>query len=149
MFRFALCAVVVAALCFACESSKSKTDKPVDSGKTYTPGAVPGVDASAVGSPSFSVDQLRQAVSSMSTGDLQKLADGLTKSIETENDLVKSLRDQINKLSPGDVRADQLKQSLDSTTELVKSLKDKLKVVTDKLKASGIDISKYAPFLPS
>jgi hypothetical protein len=149
MLRSALCAVVVAAVCFACESSKSKTDKPVDSGKTYSPSSVPGIDASAVASSSFSVDKLREAVNSMSTGDLQNLANGLSKSIETNNGLVKSLQDQISKLSPGDAKADTLKSSLDSTTALVKSLKEKLQVVVDKLKASGIDVSKYTSFLPS
>ena len=149
MFRAALCALAVAALCLACESSKSKPDKPADSGKTYTPSSVPGLDASTVGASSFSIDKLKDAVGSMSTPDLQNLANGLTKSIDTDNGLVKSLQDQISKLSPGDVRADELKKSLDSTNDLIKSLKDKLKVVVDKLKANGIDVSKYTSFLPT
>src|SRR5262245_20691640 len=115
MFRAALCALAVAALCLACESSKSKPDKPVDSGKTYTPASASGLDASTVGASSYSVDKLKDSVNAMSTPDLQNLAGGLTKSIETDDGLVKSLEDQISKLSPGDVRADELKKSLDST----------------------------------
>ena len=149
MSRSALLILAIAALGLACESSKSKADQPVDPGKTYSPSSVPGVDASTVSSSSYSIDRLKDTVNSMSNTDLQNLANGLTKSIDTDNGLVKSLQDQISKLSPGDVRADELKKSLDSTNDLVKSLKDKLKVVVDKLKANGIDVSKYTSFLPS
>jgi len=145
MSRSALLIVALAALGLACESSKSKPD---NASKTYSPSSMSGVDASTVSASSYSIDHLKDTVNSMSSTDLQNLATGLTKSIDTDEGLVKSLEDQISKLSPGDVRADELKKSLDSTNELVKTLKEKLKVVIDKLKAQGIDTSKYTPYLP-
>ncbi|MFO0983083.1 MAG: hypothetical protein U1E76_15365 [Planctomycetota bacterium] len=106
------------------------------------------LDPAKVASSDYSIDQLKQSMSSLSTDNLKSIADKLVASLQTNGDTVKSLQDQIGKLGLADMaKAGELKTNLDSAGKLVTSLKAKLKVVTDQLKASGVDVSSYTSVL--
>lgn len=97
---------------------------------------------------SFSVEKLKEMAGNFKPEQLKGIADKVLVVLQEKQGLVKSLTDQIGKLGLGDVlnKADLTKQ-LASNSELVTSLMGKLQVVVDKLKASGLDVTKYVSAL--
>jgi hypothetical protein len=103
-----------------------------------------------VADPSVTVDSLKGMIGSLNADSLKPIAENLVKAIQSQDGVVAGLKDQISKLGVTDVlKGAELKKSLDSATGLIPGLKEKLQVVVDKLKASGIDVSKYTSFLPT
>lgn len=167
MLRMTLIACT-AALLFACEKSEQVPDPgksaapPASSPTAGTPApktateklgeaastAKQILDPKAVADPSFSVDKLKQSLGGVSSDNLKKVADELVASFKSKGDSLKSLQDQLGKLGLTDIgKAGEIKQNIDSTSKLMTQLKDKLKVVTDQLKASGVDVSSYTALI--
>lgn len=93
--------------------------------------AIPGLEGLTEGS--FSVDKLKGLVGNLKPDQLQGIADKLVTAIKDKMGNLGGLAD----LTKGGTGA----------ADLIKSLKEKLTVVVDKLKASGLDVSKYTSFL--
>ncbi len=97
---------------------------------------------------SFSVEKLKEMAGNFKPEQLKGIADKVLVVLQEKQGLVKSLTDQIGKLGIADAlkKADLTKQ-LASNSELVTGLMSKLQVVVDKLKASGLDVTKYVSAL--
>ena len=93
--------------------------------------------------------ELQQKIGSFNTDQLKSLADQIVSSLTKNQDLMKSLNDQIAKAGLDLTKVADLKKNLESTKTSADNLIAQLKIVTDKLKASNIDITKYTSFLGS
>ena len=99
--------------------------------------------------PATTLDKLKELIAAnVSIDTLKALADKLVQALQSQDGVVKGLKDQIAGLSLTDLaKGAELKKSLDSATSTTTGLKDKLKVVADKLQAGGVDVSKYTALL--
>ena len=101
-------------------------------------------DLAAVAESSFTVEKLKQAITSLNSEKLKELGDKLVAAIQNKDELIKGLKDQVSKLSLTDLKKSG---NVEAATTVLKELKAKLAVVVDKLKGSGADVSKFNPFL--
>jgi hypothetical protein len=101
-----------------------------------------------VADPSVTTEQVKSLVGGLNADTLKGVAEKLVKALQSQDGVAKGLKDQLSGLSLTDlVKGAELKKSLESVTSTITGLKDKLKVVTDKLQASGVDTAKFLPFL--
>ncbi len=104
-------------------------------------------DLTAAVEASFSVEKLKALVASLDTQKLTDLAGKLLDAAQKSDGARKGLETELAKLSLTDlVRAGELRTKIESATGGLRDLKEKLGVVVEKLKASGVDVSKYAAF---
>ncbi len=97
---------------------------------------------------SLSVEKLKEMITSFKPEQLQGIADKLLAAFQDKQGLVKSLTEQIGKLGLGDVaKSGDLTKQLASAKDLLGGLSGKLQLVVDKLKAGGLDVTKYVSAL--
>ncbi|HZN59629.1 MAG TPA: hypothetical protein VFD71_16265 [Planctomycetota bacterium] len=102
---------------------------------------------SGVETPSFSLDKLKELVANMTPESLKPVADKLLAAIQGKSELVNSLGEKLKAVAANPAAIPDLKSQLQSATDALAGLKDKLKVVVDKMKQGGVDVSKYTAFL--
>jgi hypothetical protein len=131
----------------AAGAADSATKSTVDKVSTATSGLAANLGSAL--DHSFSTDSLKAAVGSLGGDKLKDLAEKLFGAIGEKQGMVQALKDQIAGLSGADAVAKGagLAKSLESATGLLAGLRAKLAVVVDKLKANGIDVSKYLAVL--
>lgn len=96
----------------------------------------------------FSLEKLKGMIGSMSPDDLKGLADTLLGALQGKTDILKGYQEHVSKLGVADIaKGADLKKKIEGLVPTISGLKEKLTVVADKLKASGIDVSKYASLL--
>lgn len=144
----------------AVEATKDTAAKSVEAAKDAGAGAVaaatdaakditasiPGLAGLTEGS--FGVDKLKEVIGNLSPDQLKGVGDKILGALQSQNGVIASLKEQVSKLGAGDLaKVTELKNQLTSADGLLKGLKEKLQVVVDKLKASGLDVSKYTSLL--
>lgn len=92
---------------------------------------------------SFDAAKLKESLGSVSVENARSLADKLLAEVEKHKGLLTDLKAKASNL--GGVEGIQAK--IQEATQLLGGFKEKLQVVVDKLKASGIDVSKYVSAL--
>lgn len=101
-------------------------------------------DAEAMADPSVSVEKVKESVSTLSSENLTALANKLVAAIQGQEGAAAALKEEISKLGILDgLKGAELKQKLDSAIAGIPGLKEKLGVVVEKMKGSGLDVSKY------
>ncbi len=105
-------------------------------------------DLSAAVEASFSIEKLKVLVASLDAQKLTDLAGRLLEAVQKNDGARKGLETELSNLSLADlVKAGELRTKIESATGGLRDLKEKLGVVVEKLKASGVDVSKYAAFV--
>lgn len=142
-----------AAVTAAVDSAKKEGEATVKEAsasvqETATTATAAVADMASALESTVAVDKVKEMVASASPATLQGFGDKIMAAIQDKEGLMKSLKDQVDKLGAGDLsKVVDLKKQLESAGGLVKGLKEKLQIVVDKLQASGIDVSKYTALL--
>ena len=105
-------------------------------------------DLKKVAESTFSLEQLKEVLGSLSTDNLTKVADNLLAALKDQQGIVKGLQDRIASLGIAQaLKAGELKNQLQSALSLVDELKGKLSSVVASLTEKGLDVSKYTEML--
>ncbi|MEM7202770.1 MAG: hypothetical protein AAF628_21075 [Planctomycetota bacterium] len=94
----------------------------------------------------MSLDQLSEQLTSLSQTDLTGVAQQIATTLETKTQAVESLKSQLERVT-STTAVNQLRGSLDTATSTITGLKDQLRVVTDRLRGMGVDVSKFTQLL--
>ena len=136
-------------LCLPLLLSCGSSSETGDAATGVTTAAMEGVESilSSVTKSSFSADQLKASIASLSVEDVGSIADKVMTAVQSQDGIVKQLTEQAKTLGAEALANSPVKAELDSATSLLSELKGKLTVLVDKLKEGGIDVSKYASLL--
>ena len=130
------------------EATATVKEAAKDTTAAVTDAAKETLDAAEVIKDSFTLDKLKAAVGSLSSINLVEIANKLLAGINDKQGATKGLQEQIKGLGIVDLgKAAELKTQLTTITGALKGLQGKLGVVVEKLKASGVDVSKYTALL--
>ena len=131
----------------ASESAKAVTASANEKASDAAAAAKDLGGLSGVEAPSVSLDKLKELVANMTPESLKPVADKLLAAIQGKSELVNSLGEKMKAAVANPAAIPDLKSQLQSATDALAGLKDKLKVVVDKMKQGGVDVSKYTAFL--